>query len=44
MKPIDPDEEERRDQRIGTLIVVLAYSAGLVTVVGLIALAIEATI
>jgi hypothetical protein len=28
-KPVDPDAEERRDQRIGNWIVILAYGGGL---------------
>ena len=40
MRPIDPDKEERRDQRIGNWIVVLAYGAiGALIIGGLIALA-----
>ena len=37
--PIDPDAEERRDQRIGNWVVVIAYGAsGLLIIGGLVAL------
>jgi hypothetical protein len=39
-KPVDPDAEERRDQRIGNWIVILGYgSGGLLILGGLIAIA-----
>jgi hypothetical protein len=37
--PIDPDVEERRDQRIGSCIVILAYGGGLLILAALFALA-----
>ena len=44
MKPIDPNEEERLDQRIGNWIVVLAYLAVAMALTGLVALTITAAI
>jgi len=38
--PIDPDAEERRDERIGNWVVVIAYGvSGLMVIGGLVALA-----